>query len=89
MKKRLLLVERNRCDEGSQDANRDIVTLDIPLSEEETLGPTLPEHHHHISKDTRHKVNVHKWLVDNQKDPALNVSTLFLAIIMPVYETNR
>ena len=32
-------------------------TLKIPLSEEEALGPTLPEHHHHMSKETRHKVD--------------------------------
>jgi hypothetical protein len=58
--------------EGSEDAN--LNTLNIPIGEEEALGPTLPEHHHHISKDIRHKVNVHKWLADNRKDPALKVS---------------
>ena len=52
-------------------------TLNIPLSEEEALGPTLPEHHHHMSKETRHKVDVRKWLADNWKDPALKVSTTF------------
>jgi hypothetical protein len=62
MKKQLLEEKKN-------------VSVDIPLGEEEALGPTLPEHHHHISKDIRHKVNVHKWLADNRKDPALNVSS--------------
>ena len=41
-------------------------TLNIPLEEEEVLGPTPPEHHHHISKDVHHKVDVLKWLADNQ-----------------------
>ena len=50
-------------------------TLNIPLDEEEVLGPTPPEDHHHISKDVRHKVDVLKWLSDNRKDPALVVST--------------
>ena len=49
-------------------------TLNIPLGEEEVLGPTPPEHHHHISKDVRHKVDVLKWLADNRGDPALEVS---------------
>ena len=48
-------------------------TLNIPFSEEEVLGPTPPEQHHHISKDVRHKVDVLKWLADNRKDPALKV----------------
>ena len=62
---------------GSQDGNTMTMTLNIPLGEEEALGPTLPEHHHHISNDIRHKVDVHKWLADNRNDPALNVSTSF------------
>jgi len=49
-------------------------TLNIPLAEEEVLRPTPPEHHHHISKDVHHKVDVLKWLVDNRGDPALEVS---------------
>ena len=90
MKKRLL--EQNLLNEGShaaQASDAHTMTLDIPLGEEEALGPTLPEHHHHISKDIRHKVDVHKWLADNRKDPALNVSILFLAIIRVRYETHR
>ena len=75
MKKQLL--EQNEHNEGSEDANTMTETLNIPLGEEEALGPTLPEHHHQISKDIRHKVDVHKWLANNRKDPALNVSTSF------------
>jgi hypothetical protein len=48
-------------------------TLDIPLGEEEVLGPTPPEHHHHISQDVRHKVNVLNWVAKNRDDPALKV----------------
>ena len=51
-------------------------TLNIPLGDEEVLGPTPPEDHHHISKDVRHKVDVLKWLADNKNDPALKVSVL-------------
>ena len=54
-------------------------TLNIPLKEEEVLGPTPPEHHHYISKDVHHKVDVLKWLADNQGDPALKVSNHFFS----------
>jgi hypothetical protein len=54
-------------------------TLNIPLEEEEVLGPTPPEQHHHISKDVRHKVDVLKWLADNKDDPALNVRNWLLS----------
>ncbi|KIM48502.1 hypothetical protein M413DRAFT_7405 [Hebeloma cylindrosporum] len=47
-------------------------SLNIPLGEEEVLGPMPPEQHHHISKDVHHKVDVLKWLADNRDDPALN-----------------
>ena len=79
MKKRVLEQKQHNDSEGSQGAN----TLNIPIiGEEEALGPTLPEHHHHILKDVRHKVNVHKWLADNRNDPALKVSSnLFLSFI--------
>ena len=53
-------------------------TLNIPVGDEEVLGPTPPEDHHHISKDVRHKVDVLKWLADNKNDPALKVSVLRL-----------
>ena len=48
--------------------------LNIPLGEEEVLGLMPPEHHHHISKDVHHKVDVLKWLADIRGDPALEVS---------------
>jgi hypothetical protein len=53
-------------------------TLNIPLEEDEVLGPTPPEDHHHISKDVRHKVDVLKWLADNRQDPALKVNHYFI-----------
>lgn len=57
-------------DLGNKDTN---TTLNIPLGEEEVLGPTPPEQHHHISKDVRNKVDVLKWVADNKDDPALKV----------------
>ena len=74
--KKKVALEQHQRNEGSQDENTTTLNI-IPLGEEEALGPTLPEHHHHISKDVRHKVNVHNWLADNQKDPALKVSTKY------------
>lgn len=48
-------------------------TLGIPLEEEEALGPTPPEDHHHMSKDIRNKVNIMNWVAGNRNDPALKV----------------
>lgn len=70
LKKRVLDETRHN------EVDRDSCTLNIPLGEEEVLGPTPPEDHHHISKDVRHKVDVLKWLADNKNDPALKVSVL-------------
>jgi hypothetical protein len=60
-------------------------TLDIPLDEEEVLGPTPPEDHHHISNDVRHKVNVLKWLFENRKDPALVVCKIACLFYLQIY----
>lgn len=74
MKKRAFKLNENQCyDVVDQDA----YTLNIPLGEEEVLGPTPPEDHHQISKDVRHKVDVLKWLAENKNDPALTVSSSF------------
>ena len=48
------------------------------MEDEEVLGPTPPEHHHHISQDVRHKVDVLNWLANNRDDPALKVRNLFV-----------
>ena len=68
LKKQVLDEKRLNLNEGLAH------TLNIPLGEEEVLGPTPPEDHHHISKDVHHKVNVLKWLAENRHDPALTVS---------------
>ena len=60
----------------------DVYTLNIPLREEEVLGPTPPEDHHHISKDVHHKVDILKWLAENKSDPALTVSASFFIILI-------
>ena len=72
LKKRVLDETRHN------EVDRDSCTLNIPLGEEEVLGPMPPEDHHHISKDVRHKVDVLKWLADNKDDPALTVSVSFI-----------
>jgi hypothetical protein len=76
LKKRVL--DQKRCNDSDiLGQDRDTNTLNIPLGDEEVLGPTPPEDHHHISKDVRYKVNVLKWLADNKNDPALTVSASF------------
>jgi hypothetical protein len=45
----------------------------VPFEEEESLPPTLPTQHHHISMDKRQKIQVPQWLHRNQADPALKV----------------
>ena len=79
LKKRVL--DQKRRNEVGQPDSKDANTLNIPLGEEEVLGPTPPEDHHHISKDVRHKVNVLKWLADNKNDPALTVSASFYSLM--------
>jgi hypothetical protein len=49
----------------------------VILEDDEVLGPTPPEDHHHISKDVRDKVDVLKWLADNRQDPVLKVRPAF------------
>jgi len=45
----------------------------VSFEERETLPPTLPTSHHHISIDTRQKVELPLWLRDNKRDPAIQV----------------
>ena len=50
--------------------------LDLPtvaVEEPDTLPPTLPEVHHHISTDIRQKVELLQWLDRNREDPAIQV----------------
>ena len=87
--KRRVLEERqlNLNKAGESEESEDISTLNIPLGEEEILGPTPAEDHHHISKDVRHKVDVLKWLADNKGDPALTVGASLLIVL--INETHR
>lgn len=48
-------------------------TLPFHVDGEETLPPTSPDQHHHISLDTRSKVILPVWLNQNEGDPALLV----------------
>ncbi len=47
----------------------------VSFEERETLPPTLPTSHHHISIDTRQKVELPLWLRSdsNKRDPAIQV----------------
>ena len=70
--------KKKRLDDNQYKLEDDMITLNIPFTEVEVLGPTPPEQHHHISKDVRHKVDVYKWLAENRKDPALKVRNSFI-----------
>jgi hypothetical protein len=41
----------------------------------EVLPPTSPTVHHHISTETREKVDIAQYLDDNEDDPAVEVCT--------------
>ena len=86
LKKRVLEERQLKLNEEAGESG-DVYTLNIPLGEEEVLGPTPPEDHHHISKDVRHKVDVLKWLADNKGDPALTVGASLLIVL--INETHR
>lgn len=40
----------------------------------ESLTATLPELHHHMSTGKRHHLNLFRWLEENDRDPAFEVS---------------
>jgi hypothetical protein len=46
----------------------------VSVEEQETLPPTPPTNHHHISNDIRQKVVIPQWLSNNKEDPAVLVS---------------
>ena len=48
-------------------------SLHVPFMDPEVLTPTPPHHHHHMSHDIRNKVDLPRWLSNNQDDPALEV----------------
>ena len=66
------LQERNKTNQAVADLN-DLPTL--PFEEQsDLLPPTLPTQHHHISTNSRQKVQLTQWLDKNRDDPAILVS---------------
>ena len=63
---------------------------------EETLSPTDPALHHHISTETRNKVDIADFLDANEGDPALTVCyyihlrrlSVVLILILHVHRTS-
>jgi hypothetical protein len=49
----------------------------IAFEDDEELLRSSPYEHHHISQGTRHKIDLLKWLGDNEDDPALKVQHFF------------
>ena len=47
----------------------------------EVLPPTSPTIHHHISAETRERVDIIQYLDDNEDNPALKVSSGTIFII--------
>ena len=56
--------------------NDDLPTVAFE-EQSDTLPPTLPTQHYHMSINSRHKVQVLQWLMRNNRDPALAVSFFF------------
>ncbi len=66
------LRERNKLNQAVANLNN-LPTL--PFEEQsDLLPPTLPTQHHHISINSRHKVQLSQWLHKNSDDPAILVS---------------
>ncbi|KAG1852171.1 hypothetical protein F4604DRAFT_1933740 [Suillus subluteus] len=66
---------------GKQDAGKEkskVLWLSSPdapalrFKDSEPLPYSDPEHHYHISTSTRYHINIYKWLVQHESDPALN-----------------
>ena len=65
--------ERNRQNQTVAIKSDDLPT--IPFEEQsDTLPPTLPTQHYHISINSRLKVQLGQWLHINRDDPAVLVS---------------
>lgn len=45
----------------------------VAFKDDETLPPSSPHEHHHISTDTRHKLDLLCWLGEHKDDPAVEV----------------
>jgi hypothetical protein len=68
--------------EKNKQHNSEVETpLTVPFEEPEALPYTSPELHHHMSYDTRHKVNLTEWLGKNIQDPAIFVGSLSMAML--------
>ena len=49
----------------------------IAFEDDKVLPQSSPYEHHHISQGTWHKIDLLKWLGDNEYDPVLKVLYLF------------
>jgi len=65
--------EKSKQDGNQTDAN-DLPS--VPFQDDEALPQTPPEVHHYISKETRknNKIELLRWLLKYEKDPAVKVS---------------
>jgi hypothetical protein len=49
----------------------------VAFEDDEELPQSSPHEHHHISQDTRHKIDLLRWLGDNEDDLGLKVQYFF------------
>ena len=80
------LQERNKRIQERLNKQRQPLTKDdlptVPFEDHtETLPPTAPTQHYHISINSRQKVQLSQWLSRNEKDPAVHVSISVLISI--------
>ena len=59
--------KKKRLDDNQYKLEDDTITLNIPFTEVEVLGPTPPEQHHHISKDVDELVSRYTVQCTTQK----------------------
>ena len=66
--------QRQQAASNISTTNEDLLT--VSFEEQEHLPPTLPTEHHHISNDTRQKIQLAQWLNNYRDDPAIQVCLL-------------
>ena len=53
----------------------------IPFEEAEDLPFTDPHVHHHMLSDTRHKIHLVQWVGENEDDPTMMVSAIWVKLL--------
>jgi hypothetical protein len=70
------LIHRLRERNKQNQATNDLPTVSFE-EQSDVLPPTLPTQHHHMSLNSRQKVQLSQWLDKNRDDPAIYVSVKY------------